>query len=218
MLDTDEGARRLGEVALVPHSSPISKSGLLFFNTLFDENAASHIALGQAYSNCFRNGGTLSPKRAGGARRQQQPDPYRLDDRLGRDRRRRHRRRRQRRAGDARGRVGVTPGAQASSPASLSKSGTFQEAGEDASSRLLRAVHPVAGVAQAGHDIAVLVEMAVDRGGPDRHVGMARLSRANALRRGEQADEADVAWRRAPSCARPRRPPNSPVASIGSSR
>ena len=48
VLDTDEGARRLGEVALVPHSSPISQSGLLFFNTLFDENAASHIALGAA--------------------------------------------------------------------------------------------------------------------------------------------------------------------------
>lgn len=41
VLDTDEGARRLGEVALVPHSSPISRSGLLFQNTLFDENAAS---------------------------------------------------------------------------------------------------------------------------------------------------------------------------------
>ena len=40
LLDTDEGARRLGEVALVPHSSPISQSGLLFYNTLFDENAA----------------------------------------------------------------------------------------------------------------------------------------------------------------------------------
>src|SRR5690606_32036150 len=50
VLDTDEGARHLGEVALVPHSSPISQSGLLFYNTLFDENAASHIALGQCYS------------------------------------------------------------------------------------------------------------------------------------------------------------------------
>jgi aminopeptidase len=59
MLDTDEGGRRLGEVALVPHSSPISKSGLLFWNTLFDENAASHIALGQAYSTCLRGGDTL---------------------------------------------------------------------------------------------------------------------------------------------------------------
>ena len=62
VLDTDEGARRLGEVALVPHSSPISKSGLLFFNTLFDENAACHIALGQCYSKCFVNGGSLTPE------------------------------------------------------------------------------------------------------------------------------------------------------------
>ena len=61
VLDTDEGARRLGEVALVPHSSPISKSGLLFFNTLFDENAACHIALGQCYSKCFIDGGKLTP-------------------------------------------------------------------------------------------------------------------------------------------------------------
>jgi len=57
VLDTDEGASRLGEVALVPASSAISASGLLFYNTLYDENAASHIALGQAYSKCFRNGG-----------------------------------------------------------------------------------------------------------------------------------------------------------------
>ena len=62
MLNTDDGARRLGEVALVPHSSPISASGLLFFNTLFDENAASHIALGQCYSKCFVNGDRLSPE------------------------------------------------------------------------------------------------------------------------------------------------------------
>jgi aminopeptidase len=62
VLDTDEGARRLGEVALVPHSSPISKSGLLFFNTLFDENAACHIALGQCYSKCFLDGANLSPE------------------------------------------------------------------------------------------------------------------------------------------------------------
>ncbi|MFG1428347.1 aminopeptidase [Roseixanthobacter glucoisosaccharinicivorans] len=62
VLDTDEGARRLGEVALVTHSSPISKSGLLFFNTLFDENAACHIALGQCYSKCFLDGANLSPE------------------------------------------------------------------------------------------------------------------------------------------------------------
>ncbi|SEP79118.1 aminopeptidase [Faunimonas pinastri] len=56
VLETDEGARRLGEVALVPHSSPISASGLLFYNTLFDENASHHIALGQAYAKCVRGG------------------------------------------------------------------------------------------------------------------------------------------------------------------
>ena len=60
LIETDEGARRLGEVALVPHSSPIASSGMLFLNTLFDENAASHIALGQAYSSCMRNGDKLS--------------------------------------------------------------------------------------------------------------------------------------------------------------
>lgn len=62
VLDTDEGARRLGEVALVPHSSPISQSGILFYNTLFDENAACHIALGQCYTECFENGGQLTPE------------------------------------------------------------------------------------------------------------------------------------------------------------
>ena len=60
ILDTDEGARHLGEVALVPNSSPISASGLLFYNTLFDENAACHIALGQCYSKCFLKGAALS--------------------------------------------------------------------------------------------------------------------------------------------------------------
>ncbi len=60
MLDTDEGARRLGEVALVPHSSPISQSGLLFYNTLFDENAACHIAQGQCYTKCFRDSETIT--------------------------------------------------------------------------------------------------------------------------------------------------------------
>ena len=57
MISADEGARRLGEVALVPVSSPIARSGLLFYNTLFDENAACHIALGQSYSRCFTDRG-----------------------------------------------------------------------------------------------------------------------------------------------------------------
>jgi len=60
VLDIDEGARRLGEVALVPHSSPISQSGILFYNTLFDENASCHIALGQCYSKCFIGGDKIS--------------------------------------------------------------------------------------------------------------------------------------------------------------
>ena len=63
VLDTDDGARRLGEVALVPHSSPISKSGILFYNTLFDENASCHIALGQCYAKCFTGGDKLTPRK-----------------------------------------------------------------------------------------------------------------------------------------------------------
>jgi aminopeptidase len=62
LIATDDGARRLGEVALVPHSSPIAASGLLFYNTLFDENAASHIALGQAYTSCLIDGDKLTPE------------------------------------------------------------------------------------------------------------------------------------------------------------
>jgi len=60
LISTDDGARRLGEVALVPHNSPIAQSGILFWNTLFDENAASHIALGQAYSTCLIGGEKMS--------------------------------------------------------------------------------------------------------------------------------------------------------------
>ncbi|NJN98159.1 MAG: aminopeptidase, partial [Anaerolineales bacterium] len=60
LVETDEGAARLGEVALVPHSSPISQSGLLFYNTLFDENASNHIALGRAYRFCVTGGADMS--------------------------------------------------------------------------------------------------------------------------------------------------------------
>lgn len=56
LLDTDEGARRLGEIALVPDESPISQSGLIFYNTLFDENASVHIALGKAYPTNVKDG------------------------------------------------------------------------------------------------------------------------------------------------------------------
>ena len=61
VLDSDDGSRRLGEVALVPDSSPISQLGITFYNTLFDENAASHIALGQCYSKCFKGNKSLTP-------------------------------------------------------------------------------------------------------------------------------------------------------------
>ena len=62
MLDADEGARQLGEVALVPHSSPISQSGLLFYNILYDENASNHLALGRAYGMSMKGGTTMSPE------------------------------------------------------------------------------------------------------------------------------------------------------------
>jgi aminopeptidase len=56
LIETDENAGRLGEAALVPHTSPISQRGHLFYNTLFDENAASHLALGNAYRSSIRGG------------------------------------------------------------------------------------------------------------------------------------------------------------------
>ncbi len=64
LLGTDAGARRLGEVALVPHSSPISQSGILFYNTLYDENASSHLALGRAYRFTMEEGNSLSDEEA----------------------------------------------------------------------------------------------------------------------------------------------------------
>lgn len=60
LIDTDDGAKHLGEVALVPNSSPISQTGILFFNTLFDENAACHVALGRAYATTLSNSAVMS--------------------------------------------------------------------------------------------------------------------------------------------------------------
>jgi aminopeptidase len=62
MLETDDGAKRLGEVALVPYDSPISNQNILFYNTLFDENASCHFALGKAYLLCVENGENIDPK------------------------------------------------------------------------------------------------------------------------------------------------------------
>lgn len=60
LLDVDEGSRSLGEVALVPNSSPISQSGRLFYNILYDENASCHVALGNAYRFTIENGAQMS--------------------------------------------------------------------------------------------------------------------------------------------------------------
>lgn len=60
LLKVDEGASFLGEVALVPHHSPISESNILYFNTLFDENASNHLAIGEAYPTCFEGGRDLT--------------------------------------------------------------------------------------------------------------------------------------------------------------
>ncbi|RDW20477.1 aminopeptidase [Oceanobacillus chungangensis] len=60
LLDADEGARRIGEIALVPDESPVSQSGLIFYNTLFDENASCHIALGKAYPTNLEGGAAMT--------------------------------------------------------------------------------------------------------------------------------------------------------------
>ena len=71
LVGTDAGAARLGEIALVPHGSPVAQSGLLFYNTLFDENAASHVAIGSAYKFTLAGGDTMEDEafeQAGGNR------------------------------------------------------------------------------------------------------------------------------------------------------
>jgi aminopeptidase len=71
LVATDPGAARLGELALVPHSSPVSQTGHLYFSTLFDENAASHLAIGAAYAFTIEGGEAMSAEefeRAGGNR------------------------------------------------------------------------------------------------------------------------------------------------------
>ncbi|NNU76811.1 aminopeptidase [Clostridium estertheticum] len=66
IIETDEGSCYLGEVALVPYDSPISNSNILFYNTLFDENASCHLALGKAYPVCIKNGENLSNEELSG--------------------------------------------------------------------------------------------------------------------------------------------------------
>ena len=59
-IDTDEGSHYLGEVALVPYDSPIRNTGILFYETLFDENASCHLAFGEAYPSCVKGGEDMS--------------------------------------------------------------------------------------------------------------------------------------------------------------
>ena len=59
LIATDEGSHYLGEVALVPYSSPISDTNVVFYNTLYDENASCHLAIGSAYATCIKNGADL---------------------------------------------------------------------------------------------------------------------------------------------------------------
>lgn len=62
LIETDEGSYYLGEVALVPYNSPISNSNILYFNTLFDENASCHLAIGKAYPVCIKDGENMDKK------------------------------------------------------------------------------------------------------------------------------------------------------------
>lgn len=60
IIKTDENSCRLGEVALVPYDSPISNSNIIFYNTLYDENASCHLALGSSYPSCIKNGENMT--------------------------------------------------------------------------------------------------------------------------------------------------------------
>ena len=60
LISLDEGAARLGEVALVPFDSPVNQTGLLFYNTLYDENACCHLAIGRAFNECIKDFDKLS--------------------------------------------------------------------------------------------------------------------------------------------------------------
>ncbi len=62
LISVDEGARQLGEVALVPFDSPINQTGILFFNTLYDENACCHLAIGRAFEECIKDFDKKTPE------------------------------------------------------------------------------------------------------------------------------------------------------------
>ena len=60
LINSDENSKYLGEVALVPFDSPISNSNIIFYNTLYDENASCHLAFGSSYPSCIKNGENMS--------------------------------------------------------------------------------------------------------------------------------------------------------------
>lgn len=66
LIETDEGSSYLGEVALVPYDSPISNAKILYYNTLFDENASCHLAIGKAYPICIKNGKDMTKEELDG--------------------------------------------------------------------------------------------------------------------------------------------------------
>ena len=82
MIGIDEGAAYLGEIAMVPHDSPISNTDLIFYNTLYDENASCHLAIGSAISTCIEGGTELSPEELRKAGLNEKYDPCGLYDRL----------------------------------------------------------------------------------------------------------------------------------------
>ncbi len=93
LLDTDEGSRHIGEVALVPYHSPINDMGILFYNTLFDENASCHLALGEAYAMTI-GGEERSEEALAQKGLNTSMEPRGLHDRRSGHRHRRHHRRR----------------------------------------------------------------------------------------------------------------------------
>ena len=107
---TDEGGSFLGEVALVDGDSRVGQTGIVFFDTLFDENAACHIAYGQGITTAVAGHESATPERARGARLQRLDRAHGLHDRRPRGRGRRHRAGRRRSAAPPRERVGARVG------------------------------------------------------------------------------------------------------------
>ena len=108
-LDSDEGARSLGEVSLVEGSSRVRAAGVTFHDTLYDENVGCHVAWGQGFTFCLPDGRRCRRSELAGARAELLGRPHRRRHRRAGRRRRRHPGRRHGRAADPRGRLGASP-------------------------------------------------------------------------------------------------------------